>query len=244
MKHDVLYAEPRSEVAAFAFDDQVVAVFPDMIQRSVPGYSEILRFIALMAEQYASPASRIYDLGCSLGAATLAIRTYVDPSCRMIAVDNSTAMLEKCRAALTHHNAEDMIAPVDLICADIEDVMIENASVVVLNFTLQFIPLARRLPLLQRVWQGMRSGGVLILSEKVVFADAETEKFMTRMHERFKHDQGYSHLEVSQKRAALEKVLVPETWTVHQQRLQAAGFDHCAQWFQCMNFTSWVAHKQ
>lgn len=238
---DRIYAEPLDSVSGFTFDERVVSVFPDMIKRSVPGYATIIHMIGQMAERYAGADTRVYDLGCSLGAATLAMRHRINAANAVIvAVDNSEAMVTQCRAVLEADSGE---VPVELICADIEAVDIHNASVCVLNFTLQFIPPPRRQALLGRIAAGMNPGGVLILSEKLAFADAEHQQLMIELHHNFKRANGYSDLEIAQKRAALENVLLPEPLPRHQKRLQDAGFRSADVWFQCFNFASIIAFK-
>jgi len=238
---DSIYADKQGLVQGFRFDDKVTRVFADMIQRSVPGYGLTLQMIAVIAAQYAQKDSVLYDLGCSLGAATLALRHGIQAEdCRIIGVDNSEAMLDTC---LGYVKADDGDVPVELKYADIQDVVIENASVVVLNFTLQFIPLQEREALLNRIFQGLRAGGVLILSEKVSFDDPKKNERQTQLHEVFKRSQGYSELEVSQKRQALENVLIPESLAEHHARLKQAGFADSQTWFQCFNFASILAFK-
>ena len=225
----------------FRFDERVAAVFPDMIRRSVPGYSEIISLLGLFAQNYSQPNSNIYDLGCSLGASTLALRERVlAVGCSIIAVDNSEAMIEQCEKNLQQLDSN---IPVELRCADIRDVEITNASIVVLNFTLQFISLEERTALIQKIYDGLIPGGVLILSEKIAFDDPEEQKQQEALHITFKQANGYSEMEISQKRAALDQVLVPETISTHQQRLQDAGFASSNIWFQCLNFASIVATK-
>jgi len=241
-KTDALYAAPLQEIIDFQFDERVVAVFPDMIQRSVPGYGMIISNIGILAAKYAQAGSHCYDLGCSLGAASLAMRQRIStPDCDIIAVDNSPAMLERARELL----ALDTVAsiPVTIICSDIQDVTIENASVVVLNFTLQFIPPPQRLALMQRIYGGLNPGGILILSEKIAFSEPERQNFHVGLHHDFKRANGYSDLEISQKRSALENVMIPETLAVHHKRLKAAGFSCSELWLQCFNFVSLVAIK-
>jgi len=235
---DRLYAEPHAEVADFAFDERVAAVFPDMIRRSVPGYAAIIGMIGLLAEQHAQPGSRLYDLGCSLGAATAAMRARLTaPDCELLAVDNAPAMIERAREQFDNSPG----APVTLLCADIRDVAVQDASVVVLNFTLQFLPPEERLAMLTGIRRGMRPGGVLVLSEKIAGADAAQDALLTELHHTFKRANGYSDLEISQKRSALERVLLAETVAHHQQRLAEAGFARSDLWFQCFNFVSLVA---
>ena len=235
---DRIFSSMSDEVAPFRFDDKVAAVFPDMINRSVPGYAQTLAMIGLIAGQYAQPGSRLYDLGCSLGAASLAMLPAArEKSCRIIAVDNSPAMLERCR----QNTGESK--QIDLICADILDVTIDGASVVSLNFVLQFIAPEQRPLLLERIWRGLMPGGVLILSEKITFENEEENRRQIELHEAFKRAQGYSELEISSKRTALESVLIPETLACHHARLNEAGFATVLTWFQCFNFASMIAFK-
>lgn len=163
------------------------------------------------------------------------------PECDIIAVDNSPAMIERARELLARDLAPTVA--VTMICADLQEVSIENASVVVLNFTLQFIPPAGRLALIRRIHAGLRPGGILILSEKIAFGDPQRQQFHEELHHDFKRANGYSDLEISQKRSALEKVMIPETLACHYERLQAAGFSASDLWFQCFNFASLVAIK-
>ena len=238
-KPDTLYASPHPKLGRFAFDEHVVEVFPDMIQRSVPGYSTIIAMTGVMAGRYAQSGSNIYDLGSSLGASTLSMaRELTASDCKIIGVDNSAAMIERCRTYIA-----DTSSSIELRCENIQDTTISNASVVVLNFTLQFVAAGERAALIIKISEAMRPGGILILSEKIRFADAHLQELNTDLHHAFKRANGYSDLEVAQKRSALEDVLVPETLAEHQQRLREAGFSSIDVWFQCFNFASLVAIK-
>lgn len=241
-KEDAIYASPLEQIIDFSFDEKVVNVFPDMIQRSVPGYATLISTIGIMAARYAQEDSHCYDLGCSLGAVSLSMRQRIkQTNCDIIAVDNSPAMIKRAQALLAQDNRSSI--QVELICDDIQDVVISNASVVVLNFTLQFIPLADRLALLEGIYKALKPGGALILSEKLAFENTQQQVFHTESHHDFKRSNGYSDLEISQKRSALENVLIPETLTSHQMRLKQAGFEFSELWFQCFNFASMVAVK-
>lgn len=238
---DTLYKTPLDTIGGFIFDESVAQVFPDMITRSVPGYGVIVSAIGLMARHFAKEHSICYDLGCSLGAATMAMRQQIaTDNCCIVAVDSSKAMVERCKVLLDKQQSS---VPVQVLCQDIRQLAIERASVVVLNFTLQFIPVADRLELLETIYNGLLPGGILILSEKLMFADPQQQALQTEMHHAFKKAQGYSELEISQKRSALENVLIPETLIQHQHRLQQAGFSNAETWFQYFNFASILAIK-
>ncbi len=241
MARDDIYQDERSTVGKFTFDEQVADVFGDMINRSVPGYAATLKQIGTLAAHYVQDESACYDLGCSLGASTLAMAQHIRASnCEIIAVDNAEAMLDRCRQQLAEY---ELSVPIDLVCADIRDISISRASMVVMNFTLQFIPVDERDALIKTIYQGMIPGGILVISEKFKLDDADADAFMIDMHHAFKKENGYSDLEISQKRSAIEDVLIPETIDTHHGRLREAGFAHVEQWFQCFNFMSMVARK-
>jgi tRNA (cmo5U34)-methyltransferase len=237
---DNIYVHEQPHVD-FVFDDKVASVFTDMINRSVPGYATIVSMIGTLAENYAQAGSQCYDLGCSLGAATFAMRHHIQADdCQIVAVDNSQAMVSRCEKALKQDSST---VPVELVCADLFDVEISNASIVVLNFTLQFIEPELRAGLMKMIYQGLRPGGILILSEKICFEDQNLNTLFIEMHHRFKKQHGYSELEISRKRAAIENILIPETIPNHEKRIEQAGFNSFDVWFQCFNFASMVALK-
>lgn len=245
---DSIYVSAQQQIKAFAFDERVAQVFEDMIQRSVPGYAMILELIGIITQSYVKANTQCYDLGCSLGASTLAIRHNIStPECSIIAVDNSPAMIEKCLANVaaddTANYGTSPASPITILCQDIMDTQFKSASLISLNFTLQFIDKNKRLQLLKKINQGMVDGGVLILSEKIAIADQAGQELLNNLHHQFKHARGYSKLEISQKRSALENVLIPDTLKTHQQRLSEAGFSKIQVWFQCFNFISLIAIK-
>ncbi|THG84845.1 carboxy-S-adenosyl-L-methionine synthase CmoA [Pseudomonas sp. A-1] len=240
---DRIYATPQEQVADFVFNEAVVRVFPDMIKRSVPGYPTIVENLGVIAGQFAQPHSALYDLGCSLGAVSQALRRHVQAEgCRVVAVDNSSAMVERCREYL--HAQDSMfqeLLPVEVLEADICRLEFQSASVVALNFTLQFIPREQRLDLLTRIRQALLPGGALLLSEKLRFEDAEEHALLGDLHIAFKRANGYSELEIAQKRSAIENVMKPDSLAEHRERLAAAGFSTVIPWFQCLNFASLIA---
>ena len=233
---DQLFANLVAEPSQFSFNEAVVDVFPDMIQRSVPGYGTVVRMSGVLTEQYAKEGTYVYDLGCSLGesirAAELAIG---DRACQLVGVDNSPAMIEKVRAEMPPRSK------IMWHLSDITQMEFKTASVVIMNFTLQFIPINERLKLLKQIRSSMVPGGLLILSEKLTMPDAEMNELMVNLHHDFKRSQGYSGLEIAQKRDAIDNVLIPETAEVHRTRLTEAGFSRSSVWFQCLNFASFIA---
>ena len=212
-----------------------------MFRRSGPGVDSVVAMSGLLAGRFGRPNTVLYDLGCSLGATLFAMRRHLDAKdCRIVGVDNSVAMLERCRQLVA---SEKKGCPVDLVLDDIQNVELEPSSLIAMNYTLQFIPLAQRGELLQRVAASLLDGGVLVLSEKVRFDDPALQQLNTDLHHDFKRAHGYSDLEIAGKRDSLENVLLPETLAAHRKRLQQAGFSSCDVWFQCFSFASIIAIK-
>lgn len=238
---DLIFSSKQNKVKDFAFDAQVVEVFPDMISRSVPGYNTIIETISRLSQQYVTNGSTIYDLGCSLGAATLAMRKGITAkNCKIIGVDNSPAMVERCKM---HINAFKGDTPVDIVEGNIVDFPINNASMVVLNFTLQFVEPTLRTQVIKNIADGLQTGGLLVLSEKLSTDDAVCQNLLVDLHHDFKRANGYSDLEIAQKRTALEKVMLTDNVSTQIERLKNAGFSHITPWFQCFNFYSLIAIK-
>lgn len=239
-KTDTLFSKPISSTP-FSFDQGVAEVFPDMIKRSVPGYTRIIQNIEKLASRFVTENTNCYDLGCSLGAASLSMSKGIQTlGNKIIAIDNSRAMLNRCQ----HHiDAFKHSTVIELHHADITEFSIQNASMVVLNFTLQFVPQEHRKSLLQKIYDGLNPGGLLVLSEKVRFADNKVDQLIIDLHHQFKRENGYSDLEISQKRNSLENVLVPDSLPEHIERLKDVNFSHTSCWYQQFNFVSLLAIK-
>lgn len=264
---DSLFAKPLGDIEGFRFNRAVADVFPDMLRRSVPGYEAIITQSALLASRHVQPNTNLYDLGSSLGATSIAMREALAKrpreqvtGCCIHAIDNAPAMINASRPAIDKsaellQAASDsvsgnlaepnalFITPITTHVADLENFPLENASVVAMNFTLQFVTPEHRRALMDKIARAIVPGGVLILSEKVRFEDTTLNDMHIDMYHDFKHANGYSRLEISQKRTALENVLVPDTLEIHQTRLRDAGFARSTVWFQCFNFASLIALK-
>ncbi len=240
---DKIYASSYEEVDRFRFDEAVTAVFPDMINRSVPGYQVVVQMLGVLAKMFVKDKTNVYDLGCSLGAASVSILEAIrqNSDVDLIAVDNSAAMVSQLRENLSRFDTASN--RITLLQDDIQNIDISTASMVVLNYTLQFIPPDQRQNVIKKIYAGIIPGGCLVISEKILFDDEQEGQYLNDQHLVFKKSNGYSNLEISQKRSSLENVLISETIDQHRQRLLDAGFSECYKWFQCCNFVSLVAIK-
>ena len=228
---DEVYRRPREQIVDFAFDEGVAAVFQDMIRRSVPGYETVVACTGLIAARHLPVGGTCYDLGCSLGASSHAVlRAVGERECRIVAIDGSEAMVERARALAAGEGR------IEWVVGDIRNVELGSANVVMLNFVLQFLPPEDRLALLTRIREALVPGGVLLLAEKLA-ASPEAEE----LHLDFKRANGYSELEIAQKRTALENVMRIDDLDAHHERLAAAGFGEVETWFRCLNWGAMMA---
>ena len=241
MPRDLLYRNRQHPVAPFEFNAAVADVFDDMIHRSVPMYAEIIRRQARIIEIVAPKGARVYDLGSSTGNLALALCAHMPAGAfELTAVDTSQPMLDISAKRL---NAIGRSTDVTHVNADARRIAMESAGAVVANFTLQFIPPADREALLEKIHRSLVPGGIFLFSEKTVHPDPGLANLQVDFYYRFKKENGYSELEISQKRDALENVLVPETVAAHQERLRRCGFTACDLWLKWFNFCSWICRR-
>lgn len=213
-----------------------------MLHRSIPGYDSLVKMTTLISTQYARPNTRVYDLGCSLGTSLFYIRQHLSVPCELIGIDTSPSMIETCQLKL------DTLSQVKTIqtrfeCQDIVNTPLHNASMVIMNYTLQFVPEKSRQGLIQNIFDGLNPGGVFLFSEKIRFDDEQKQTLYTDLYHRFKQHQGYSLHEIKQKSTALKNILIPDTQKIHGDRLTKAGFHRIEPWFQSLQFMSFIAHK-
>lgn len=231
---DTLFDQAQA-VVDFQFDERTVAVFADMIHRSIPAYASLLQMTAVVAGQFLQDDDHVYDLGCSLGGVSLALRQFVPAQIHISALDLSSAMIERLQAYL----AGSGIDRIQAIQADICTYPLQPCRLAVLNFVLQFIAPEQRHALLAKIYQALPSGGALLIAEKTRPDDERIRLW----HEAFKRSQGYSELAIAQKRESLENVMKTDSAAAVEQRLQAAGFSHIIPYYQGFSFRAWAALK-
>jgi tRNA (cmo5U34)-methyltransferase len=242
MGKDEVFKGEIEKASDFKFGANVAKVFDDMVNRSVPFYDEIQRMMAELAADHASDGAFVYDLGCSTGTTMIGMDTMVNPEIRFIGIDDSPEMLDKCKSKLMEVGFS---RDYELRCADLNNgVKIDNASVVVLCLTLQFVRPVYREKLLKDVYDGLNSGGVLILVEKILAEESNFNRDFINYYYNYKRRNHYSELEISQKREALENVLIPYKLSEDITLLRDCGFAHCEIFFKWYNFAGIIATKK
>ena len=247
MKIDKIYQKPLIKNSKFIFDRKVASVFENMIHRSVPNYQFVVEMTGEISKNFLKEGSNYYDLGSSLGATTYSViqnNLSRNISFNVFSIDNSQAMIA---AAKKNFKKLDLWLPaninLDFICEDILKLNFQNASFLTSNFTLQFIPAEKRGDFLAKIYKAMLPGACLILSEKIKADNEEEDIYLEDLQVSFKNKNGYSNLEISQKRTALENVLIREKMGFYESIFREIGFSRTYRWFQSFNFVSFVLIK-
>lgn len=246
-KKDRVFRKKSKNEQDFSFNKTVTAVFNNMLKRSVPFYEEFQRLITELAAHFVKPNTRIYDFGCSNGNTCFFLASKIsDPSVEIIGIDNSEEMIREANIQCKEWNkkseknrpriffkTENIISISDM----------NNASVVILCLTLQFIRPHERLSIIKNIYKNLSKGGVLILYEKNVIENPKLNRLFIKLYYDFKERNGYTKTEIQEKRIALENVLIPYTKEENRALLKEAGFKNIESFFQWYNFSGLIAIK-
>jgi tRNA (cmo5U34)-methyltransferase len=237
---DELFSDKRGAIGDFNFGRETAQVFDDMLLRSVPNYAETQRMIVELSIDFAQPGTRVFDLGCSTATTFLGLDPHLPQDVTFVGIDSSPDMLKKASEKLAQAHVS---RPCELRCETLENLVVEDASVVILNLTLQFVRPIHRPELIRRIASGLVPGGCLILVEKILSPNSRLNRLFIDHYYDFKRRNGYSELEISQKREALENVLVPFHGDENKDLLCANGFSYCEEFMRWYNFCGLVALK-
>jgi len=234
--NDKVFTKPIKK--QFEFDEEVAAVFDDMLERSVPFYKESQKITEFFALKNLKEDGVLYDLGCSTASLLLNIHRSLEVNAILIGLDNSEAMLAQAKRKCEAYGAK-----IDVQNADILEYKYGEADVFISNYTLQFIrPLVRE-ELVKKIASSLKKEGVFIFSEKVISHHSKLNKDLIECYYDFKKEQGYSEYEIVQKREALENVLVPYSEEENIKMALNCGFSHCEVVFRWANFATFIAIK-
>ncbi len=222
----------------FEFDEDVASVFDDMLDRSIPFYKQMLELTRSFCLKYTKENSFVYDLGSSTASTLIDIAKHSDCHLNLVGIDNSSAMIQRAKHKINAYNLD-----IKLINDDIFNVNLSNATIVIANFTLQFIRPLKREELIKKIYNSLEDGGIFIFSEKIISDDKVLNKQYIDQYYDFKKTQGYSEFEIAQKREALENVLIPYSYDENKQMTIDAGFKHFDCLFKWVNFATFIAKK-
>lgn len=234
---DKVFTKPITK--QFEFDEDVAAVFDDMLERSIPFYKEVIDLTCKTICLHVNEGAHVVDLGCSTANTLLALHKMSNKSYHLLGIDNAEAMLHLARQKTHAYGAK-----IELVSADITQVALSFKDVIIANYMLQFIRPLQRAEFVAKIHEALNPNGLFIFSEKIVFEDKVLNKQMIDLYYDFKRKQGYSDFEIAQKREALENVLIPYTEEENKAMLKGAGFESIETIFKWGNFATFIAKKR
>ena len=241
MQKDRIFSEKEPKQGSFEFNKEVADVFPNMLSRSIPSYSKTIETIEFLTKEFIQPNTNCYDLGCSLGEASMSMLKGINvKGCQIYAIDKSESMTKKFKRNIKENN---LAVPINILNDDILNISIKNASIIVMNYTLQFLNEEDRQSMINNIFNGLNRGGLFLLSEKIKVQNKKMNDVLNQLHYDFKLKNKYSQLEISRKRDAIENILIRDDLCTHQKRLERAGFKDFGIWMQHFNFASYIAIK-
>jgi len=227
---------------SWEFDEAVVEVFDDMLERSIPSYWEMRGLVGGIAARFIERGGVLLDLGASLGGVYESVAQACGqwPSgAKYIGLESSAAMVKEAEGRI--RVKDGYIQEWDLALDGLPDDV--RANVVTCVLTLQFIAMEHRVGLLKSMNDALAIGGALLLVEKIVPMSSSVGEMMDEEYIAYKHANGYSLEEIEAKRIALQGVLVPATAIWNEEQLTAAGFRGIECFWRWHNFAGWIALK-
>lgn len=245
MKKDEVFRAGGKPAGDFEFNAEVAEVFDDMLERSVPFYSEQLNMVTDIGRHFWIPATNVYDLGCSTATMLIRMRQKLPRGARLFGYDNSQPMLDQARQKIAENRFQDDIeVRLSDLNGSLMDLHLENASVVTMCWTLQFIRPLGRDNLIRRIYDSLAPGGALVVTEKILTNNGHVNRFFIDFYYDFKRSQGYSDTEIARKREALENVLVPYQLKENLDLFRRNGFEIGETFFQWFNFAGFLCVKK
>ena len=239
---DTIYSDPQEQFRPFQFDQRVAHAFNDMISRSVPYYQDLQTLVLRLLEPYLQADHTILDCGCATGTSIHSISTaFPKLPLTFYGIDNSNSMLDSAKQTCRHLPNHQSV---HFECVSLETwTSIPDHNITLLILTLQFLDPKNRLSFLQRLSEKAESGSIIILIEKIAIPNPNLSRHYTDLHHGFKKDQGYSDLEIAQKRDAIETVLIPLSLEENLTLLHQAGYTKTDVFFKWLNFAGILAIK-
>lgn len=224
------------------FNQEVTNCFDEMLERSIPAYSDMRELVTKIGERYVKRKTVIVDLGCSTGEAINPFIKKFGSQNQYKLYDVSQPMLEETRKRYNGWIKEGIV--------DVQEFDIRNGlpdhmytSLVLSVLTLQFTPIEYRQKIISSIYNSLDSGGALILVEKVLGSDYTLDSMLVDEYYKMKSDHAYTQEQIAAKRKSLEGVLVPITAKWNEDMLKQTGFRSVDCFWRYLNFAGWVAIK-
>tara|TARA_R110000796_G_scaffold152950_1_gene269329 strand:- start:47 stop:688 length:642 start_codon:yes stop_codon:yes gene_type:complete len=150
------------------FEFDTIEDFDKHINLSIPSYETLSDVFAGVTCAFAQPESSVVDVGCSTGKFLSELPKAND--CNYIGIDKT--------------ELKNIHKGFELTIGDVEKVLpnLDNVSVVVSMFTLQFLGKLKRKRVLSQIKEKVLEGAIFLVAEKVYLDDPLIQTLVHKMH--------------------------------------------------------------
>lgn len=223
-------------IGNWTFKGEIAKDFDKHVRASVPLYDTIQNLILGISYFFIRENSKVVDLGHSTGETILNLKRNINKPFKIIGIDSSQKMIIEAKNKLSGIN------DVELINADIIDLKLPKADLVISNLTMQFISIKNRKKVINNIYNSLNEGGAFIMVEKVILPRGDYQNIYTQLYSDFKERQGFNDKEIRDKDKSLRSVLVPLESNENKKILNSAGFK-VEEFFRYLNFVGYLAIK-
>jgi tRNA (cmo5U34)-methyltransferase len=224
------------------FSFTTIRDFDAHIAREIRGYETLFSIASGLADTVIATGTNVYDLGCSTGRFLVSLakriadetdtfrRRYV----QFIGIEPNDNFADR------HRDAPDSVTFIRKRVTP--STQFENASLISAIFTLQFIPIHERQPVVRNIYEGLNPGGVFLLAEKVYSSDPEIDRLINNSHLDFKREITDA-AQILENDVRLRSIMRPLTLQENVSLLGNAGFNRCECFWRVNNFVALIAIK-
>ena len=201
----------------FSFADHA-STFDEHINASIPGYDQLVEKCVGLSRRFVQNHTSVVDLGCTTGKLLERLSNQNHPSrkkSRYIGIDVEPTFRKQWKL----RKARNTQFVVDDICR----FPFERVSYACNLFTLPFIPVPDKIPLLKRIHAGLVEGGAMLIAEKIYASTGRLQDALTFQF--YDHKlKSFSECELLNKERSLRGQMTLLTEAELREGLRAAGF--------------------
>ena len=207
--------------------------FDNHISASVSSYDQMHDLIRNLLTFFIRPGSSILDIGCTTGKFLNALaKENPELDCYGIDIEN----------LITEENDENRFKFYQQDFLE-ECIAHTKKNIITSIFTMQFIEPKDKQEYIQKAYDLLHEGGVLILCEKIITRTGLEQKLFTFSHYDQKRKE-FSEKEILGKETKLRKIMFPNTETKLNQLVSNAGFNQKFKFFQSLYFIGYICIKE
>ena len=218
--------------------------FDEHIDKSIRGYQDLLSDIVSLSRYFVEKETNVYDIGCSTGKLTEAMlkKNQDIEDVHYYGIEVADGVVGDMKSREIKLNSDYSWNKIKFLHEDVRDSMISNASLITSVFTLQFMSMRDRLPMVKKVYNGLNEGGAFIFAEKTICENAKFQEMITFNFYDYKR-KFFDTKDIMDKEQTLRNIMKPNTWKQIEKYIYDAGFKDVQPFWRNHMFVGAIAVK-